>query len=491
MKIESIVADNFLRLNLLELDLSGATAHIIAGRNEAGKSSIQEAVRFALLGETVRVSKKGDYKLMIREGAKAGSVAVTVDGETIARDVKTGKQADEDHPYHPHEYLPFLLDAQRFAKENPEKRRSFLLELTDTSVRGEDVARRMRAKGVSEQCIEDVLPMLRAGFDAAHKEAKNRASEYRSQWVGLTGNARYGSQIAENWEAQPPDNYDPDELERLATDLGCIVEKISNLQAKKGALNHLLAQAKEQKPVTCCECGAKIRVSWERSVETGKTEPKCTPYTPVPEEEIGQMQASLMAVSSDIDRLMGEQGDLNAKVLSLQTKKALMENAAETTGRARAIHKLVQDWEKCASALAPDGIPAEILSDALKPVNDRLRATALATGWPQVTIDPDMTIRADGRQYGLLSESAKWRADAAIAEAIAYLSGLKLLILDRIDVLDIPNRGALVTWVSTLVTDYDTILLFGTLKQAPPSLPAGMAAHWIENGEVTVGQEAA
>ncbi|MGK9630576.1 hypothetical protein O6383_24315, partial [Salmonella enterica subsp. enterica] len=80
-----------------------------------------------------------------------------------------------------------------------------------------------------------------------------------------------------------------------------------------------------------------------------------------------------------------------------------------------------------ADALSPDGIPGEMLAEALGPMNARLGASAVAAGWSIPQITADMEITGDGRPYALLSESEKWRADAMIAEAVSYLSGLRLL----------------------------------------------------------------
>lgn len=80
-----------------------------------------------------------------------------------------------------------------------------------------------------------------------------------------------------------------------------------------------------------------------------------------------------------------------------------------------------------------------------------------------------------------------------IAEAIAHLSGLRLLVLDRFDVLDLTGRQDLLYWLNGLAItgSLDTALLFGTLKSIPASLPPSMTAHWIEDGVVGQLKEAA
>ncbi|MCW3678872.1 DNA repair protein, partial [Burkholderia cenocepacia] len=95
-------------------------------------------------------------------------------------------------------------------------------------------------------------------------------------------------------------------------------------------------------------------------------------------------------------------------------------------------------------------------------------------------------ILADGRAYALLSESERWRVDAHIAEAISHFSGLKLLVLDRADVLVGPERDRLLYWLDDLAyTDQiDTALVFMSLKTPPGGLPEAIEAFWVEDGQV-------
>ena len=122
-----------------------------------------------------------------------------------------------------------------------------------------------------------------------------------------------------------------------------------------------------------------------------------------------------------------------------------------------------------------------MLGEALGPVNSRLADSHFSTEWPIVTITSDMDITADGRAYALLSESERWRVDAMIAETIAHLSGEKLLVLDRVDVLDIEGREDLLFWLDELASSgqIETALLFATLKALPANLPDNIEAVWI------------
>lgn len=187
-----------------------------------------------------------------------------------------------------------------------------------------------------------------------------------------------------------------------------------------------------------------------------------------------------------LDTLKVQRAELVKRLDAMKSIKAAIDAADAKTASAAQHHADVSAWDAIGDALAPDGIPAELLREALDPLHARLQQHAIDTEWPQVHIRDDMSIAVGGRDYRLLSESERWRADAVLAETIAHLSGVRLLVLDRFDVLDLAGRAELLTWLDTLagLGELDTALIFGTLKAAPANLPPTIAAHWIENGVV-------
>lgn len=178
--------------------------------------------------------------------------------------------------------------------------------------------------------------------------------------------------------------------------------------------------------------------------------------------------------------------ELQADIRTTEDTLRRIEQADKLTKAAAGHHADVAAWSLIADALAPDGIPGELLAEALKPINSTLQIAAEDTGWQTVKIATDMAITADDRIYSLLSESEKWRVDAMLAQAISKISGLKVIMLDRCDVLDIPNRIALFTWLDELASDgrLETALLFATLKQMPTGMPETFSTVWIENGSI-------
>ena len=204
--------------------------------------------------------------------------------------------------------------------------------------------------------------------------------------------------------------------------------------------------------------------------------------------------ASLPAISPAAAeaKLESLKADKKARAATLETMCAAnraAQAADETTRKAAGYHADVLAWLAIADALAPGGIPAELLGAALKPINDRLAYHSGLSYWPRVQISADMGIEqqyAEGaeawRPYPLLSESEKWRADAMIAAAIAELSGLRILLLDRFDVLDAQGREDFIYWLDGLASEgvIDSAIVAGTMKAPPSGLPETILPIWLE-----------
>ena len=156
--------------------------------------------------------------------------------------------------------------------------------------------------------------------------------------------------------------------------------------------------------------------------------------------------------------------------------KRAAQNAATATARAAELNSQVAAWTAMEMALSPSGLPAELLARALGPLNKSLDRVHAESNWPRVRVEDDIAITADGRAYGLLSESERWRVDTALAYAAAGVSGCGLVLLDRFDVLDVRSRSQFIRLA--LAMDAQTIAA-GTLKEAPGSMPGKLQSVWM------------
>ncbi|MBX9638086.1 MAG: hypothetical protein K2Q45_11120, partial [Nitrosomonas sp.] len=217
----------------------------------------------------------------------------------------------------------------------------------------------------------------------------------------------------------------------------------------------------------------------------------------IAKEKLAQMEESkgdevteemIAQIKSCIEELKIGRKQAQESFDQIKKNNLLAADADEKTKKAAGYHADAQAWDKIANALAPDGIPSEMLSAALNPINERIRQSAQIIGLP---IDPfissDMTImESDGRLYSFSSKATKLLIDSMIAEAISHVTGIKFFMVDEFDLLDMPSRSAYLNWLMDLVenNEIDTVLLFGTLKSAPTKLPPVITPYWIENGVI-------
>lgn len=205
-----------------------------------------------------------------------------------------------------------------------------------------------------------------------------------------------------------------------------------------------------------------------------------------PADEAVDASAELAEVQQLLTAAQEEKKRLQNLLLDIEATNKNRAEATQKNAAAKLHHADVAQWLLIADELAPTGIPGRLLAAALEPVNAMLEQSQVDTGWPPVVIRDDMQIMAGGRLYALQSESYRWRADAMIAQMVATLSGIKILMLDKCDVLDLPGRSELLVWIDTLVEvgDIESAMLFATLKECPKGLSDNFACYWVENGGI-------
>ncbi|WP_341959252.1 AAA family ATPase [Pseudomonas sp. RC10] len=572
MHIESIYVENFQGLRSANLTLSTPIT-MVCGLNGAGKSSLKEAIGLAL-GESARVAKKGDYKMLVTEGEKKAQIIIGHDGAASSITLPSGKAERTDIAGQ--DYLPFVLNPDAFAKLDDKAKRSLLFALTKSSAKPQVVAEKLVARGADAKKVEAIKPLLLSGFASAQDQAKTYAAESRGAWKALTGEA-YGSEKAEGWtvtvpelpegvpevteadlaEAQATQGKAAIEIDRgnqflgeLKGRLGAVdawnkrkadlevkAKLVDRERAKLVATEESLAEwqpkLKEwgdavtayngESPCECPSCHVKLKVIGLRvEVFKGKTADSKKLAEAQVELQKAKDAVKLLENTRGNDRLrvdvaLAAQRDLaahiavtpgssseaeitrceaaiqvqrdirtraEAKATMIKDRLDMLVNADKKANDAAGHHADVLAWVLIEKALAPDGIPGEILAGALEPINSSLKRLSGLAGWPQTAIGADMAITAGGRNYVLLSESEKWRCDALIGLAISKLAGLKLIMVDRADVLLPQVRAQFLGMLLTLAKagEIETAIVCGSLKEKPAKLPPEFAAVWIEGG---------
>jgi hypothetical protein len=169
-----------------------------------------------------------------------------------------------------------------------------------------------------------------------------------------------------------------------------------------------------------------------------------------------------------------------ATVAVIREHHRAIEVARKDEKRVLEAHEDVQAFKALEEAL--HDAPAKYMAKALDPVRDAI--TYLAT--EAYGLDPDeLTLSGDDMQmyyrgvpFPLASESEQWRMEVAIAYAIAVVSQVNFLLVDRLDVIQPDQRSPILDFFSN-EKDVQTIMM-GTLKADPAAnLLDGGASIWL------------
>lgn len=237
MKITHISISNVLGIAAADIEVFTPVTMFV-GPNAAGKSSIREAVRAAFLGAAERVLKKKDLPQLVHDGEKVGRVDIEFDGGAAGFLAPKGemmlRHSFTMDGWEPIEAaLPYCLDPALFGRVTPDERRQLLFTVTGASAKTADIVASMKARGLAEDVINAVTPMLRSGFPAAAKYAEERCRDAKASWKAVTGEA-YGHKKAEDWAAEVPD-YDAASIAPLCVKVGALKEKLAAEQKRLGA----------------------------------------------------------------------------------------------------------------------------------------------------------------------------------------------------------------------------------------------------------------
>lgn len=464
MRILKINIESFLGIRNASLEFDGI--NIVAGNNWAGKSSIQQALRITTSGEVARVKLKGEYGLLVTDGAKKAELTAFFDDGTfnLVSIPTTGKATI---PNCDSEMLRIVLDQERFMSLDENAMRKVIMQASPQIFDGQKVIKRILELGADEQVVEAVLPLLKDGFDVAESEADQQLKNFRAKWKAIT-NETYGSEKAANWEA----SNDVEGLLKKAQGYAKLQDDLNDVDDKIIAHQRIVDAArtdvlKYSLDYTCANC---------EHVHT---------HDPEAAEKYKQIYAKERATLDFLQNSrIGIAAELKAADEAANAVEQAKKDAADNTAQAGEIHEVIQKWAKLKELLSPSGVMAELIAEAIKPINQQLQQSAEISGLGLVQITHDMQVTLNNRLYGLCSESQQWIAQAMLCEALSHVAKLDMVVLDRIDVLSVENRGNLIKWCKAMnAAKHTQFILFGTLKSKPEL--AGIKSFWVEDGKVS------
>ena len=179
-------------------------------------------------------------------------------------------------------------------------------------------------------------------------------------------------------------------------------------------------------------------------------------------EGIKQLGAEILTVNNDLrtakrDAAKGGEVQSESDRVALAQAEQTVEDAREVVRLVKAeadaarLHQTIARYADIARALGPEGVRAKMLANGLAKLNAGLHVISSAADWYITSVEPNGSIQWGARPIALCSESERWRAQAAIQLTLGAITGSKVVVLDRGDLLDATNRQGLVRAVERVV----------------------------------------
>jgi len=474
MKINSIRIKNFLRIRSFQTDLD-LPITIVCGDNESGKTSIQDAVKLALLGETPRIHRKTDYGQYVIDNEREAMIALAGDfGERIISILSSGRDTKGVPSVNTASLVErAVLDMDYLLGLTPDELRSCLFNVIGVDFTPSHIAGLLAEEGFNKTLVARIEPFLQSGFETACNEVRDMQKEQRGVWKGITKET-YGVNKAQRWQAKEVELPDASEMREIQDRMQEVEDEIAQLSLPDVAEKQLDIGMSR---LECPACGTALMlekgqlvVILEDPEEMAEPEPEAPP-----EDDEGDDQV-IIAMKDELYRLQ-------SRLDAIKEAKMLNRIAAEKTQQAKEAHDILVELKTLESRLGPSGLPRELLAKQLPPFNDLLSKYAASCGWSLTKLENTGDITYDGRNLHLLAESAKWKVKLALITAIAALHDIKTVLIDRVDILSPRSRGSLLDFCEMANREHDiNFLLFATLK-APPQFD-GVKTIWLEDGEM-------
>jgi hypothetical protein len=584
---------NFMGIAEAEVDLT-APLNIFCGTNEAGKSSIRDAILWAFCGNARDLKTHASQQSLIREGAKVAEVTVYLtDGHAFTRrkTQKTAATVMGDIPdiglsptilFDPYTFLSWPEDQRRellfkvIPGLHPTEQNVFdrlirwpvveAIQMDDENTQPLETSPLGIIKSIARMAASHGFPGAEKECVTKRREAKRVRDEYKGamepeKTLTIDGqefdiptlNLPAIEATLKDLQAQKDDllrqkGAGESRAKRLATVQGQL-EKIGTpaipdtaeigkledeIQATKKAIEIIareigLATVKSQTFPTICPAITLEQVPCPKAGQKVGAEPPALGV-------LGTLMQNRDGLAKKLRDLTAEQGNIKSQAETYQVlmaKKANLEEELarlqtepeagadldteiatrqrridrgqafqaavasynihlaqyqDTLAKLAAAEQEVIIYDALQKALAPDGIPSQMIAEALDGINELLEEAA-SYFFPgrYLHLTGDLGIVLQNSPYVTLSKSAKYRVGIAFQYALARLTGARILLLDEADILDDDRQGDLIKFLLAKVADFDQIMVFMTCTEPPDFVWDGneMQVWWLENGVIT------
>lgn len=506
---------------------------LIAGDNEAGKSSINRAVASALTGQAIPVAGilKNMAGMLVHRGVAKGGVTITTPTGTANVEWPRASLKTTGEPPKASEYACGLT---HLAELTPKERASILVDLLQASPTIDDLSAALKPQGVPIEAVQNIWDMIvKNNWDSAHAHAKDTGARLKGQWEATTG-LRYGSKVAQSFT---PQEWEPDldgaSEELLAskvTDCRDALEGMIAIVAVDESKRELMAQADQlsdrvdnlnkalqeesrslqeyqahqsslinlsdtQASTPCPHCqgalrvvGGRVEVPREVTQADKDAWDEAVNKVHLQKQVVAEIRQNLAQANEQLRLAKEVPAEGNATQQEVEHARNELKDAErrlhvwQVKTKADRINNSIQNNIAIVQALDMTGVRQAKLADCLNGFMTVLASITTQAGWETISIDSDMAIMYGDTPYVLLSKSAQWRVNVAIQVAISKYDNSCAVLIDGADILGKAGRNGLFKMLRGLTVP---TLLNMTMADmdSMPKLPENIgSSHWIEKG---------
>jgi hypothetical protein len=145
-----------------------------------------------------------------------------------------------------------------------------------------------------------------------------------------------------------------------------------------------------------------------------------------------------------------------------------------------------EHYDALCKLLAPDGIPGELIAEKLGTLNARLEEHAKMIGVSIQFLDDLILVQGDKKQLWTLGGAETSRVRMAVAEALSFITGVGLLLIDECNISVAQDSARVRKWLVDIGQTTQIIAAAATNAAGPPSVPKNSPVRifWIENGSI-------
>jgi DNA repair exonuclease SbcCD ATPase subunit len=405
MKLNNIEIHNFLSIKYAKIDFEsyGNLVRIIGknfdtkpkSSNGAGKSSIIEAVMFALFGKTIR--KTNDKSLKNYHTKGKCRVVLTVNGDTVIERVKKapmlsvtvgGENCTQESIGATQKYLQQILNinhhvflasivfgqgnATNFLTATPEEKRAIIQNFLSV---GDLFKNRSTIKSLKSRYLQDKkvnLTLLNDGtgkvdklqtrlkkLRAMKKESKSYFSSEKYKFI-------FGKTLSEIQEQERAFHQKDLEYEQVVTNREVLRERVVQTQAMIESLRH-----------THCEhCGKLSQSNWEKvqemekNIEVWREEKRdCVKAINKLGKEVDALQIPVTTADFEtIERFKEIDAEIKIHTKSMRGEKALIKKYGDLSTAAQKQYDIMRFWEH---AFSEAGLIKYVIRHILDYLNER------------------------------------------------------------------------------------------------------------------------